>query len=311
MKLAVLSDIHSNIAALREVTGHIEAWKPDQVVVAGDLVNRGPRPLDCLRFVQEKQHSCGWLTLIGNHEEYVIKNTRVKVAENDPRFEIHRSSYWTYQKLNYNVSALEAMPFKLSLSAPDGSEIRLTHASMRGTRAGIYWHTPDDAYPELIGQPQPPLFCVGHTHIPLIRRIDGTLVVNAGAAGLPFDGDRRASYAQLTWCKGRWDARIVRLDYDRQQAERDFEDSGFLDEAGPLARLMLVELRTAHSQLYQWTARYEKAVLAGEISMEQSVQEFSASNRDSRLYAMGRFIGRLPMPARRFVASRLVARKKR
>ena len=311
MKLAVLSDIHSNIIALREVAGHIDAWKPDQVVVAGDLVNRGPRPLECLRFVQEKQKTCGWLTLIGNHEEYVIKNAHLRVMENDPRFEIHRSSYWTYQKLNNDVSPLEAMPYKLSLSASDGGEIRLTHASMRGTRVGIYWHTPDEAYPDLIGKPQPPVFGVGHTHIPLIRRINGTLVVNAGATGLPFDGDRRASYAQLTWRAGRWEAKIIRLNYDRQKAERDFEDSGFLDEGGPLARLMLVELRTAHSQLYQWTARYEKAVLAGGISMEQSVQEFSASNRDSRLYAMGRFISRLPMPARRFVASRLVARAKK
>ncbi len=311
MKLAVLSDIHSNIAALREVSEHIEAWKPDRVVVAGDLVNRGPRPLECLRFVQEKQAARGWLTLIGNHEEYVIRNARVKVAERDPRFEIHRSSYWTYQQLNCDVSALQAMPFKLSLAAPDGGEIRLTHASMCGTRMGIYWHTPDEAFPELIGKPQPPLFCVGHTHIPLLRQIGPTLVVNAGAAGLPFDGDRRASYAQLTWRNGRWEGRIVRLNYDRRQAEHDFEDSGILDNAGPLARLMLVELRTAHSQLFQWTVRYEKAVLAGDISMEQSVREFSASNRDSRLYALGRFISYLPMPARRFVAARLIARAKK
>ena len=32
MKLAVLSDVHSNIAALRAVTAHLEAWGPDQVI---------------------------------------------------------------------------------------------------------------------------------------------------------------------------------------------------------------------------------------------------------------------------------------
>jgi predicted phosphodiesterase len=309
MKLAVLSDIHSNYAALREVTEHIEAWGPDVIVVAGDLINRGPRPLECLRFVQEKQRSRGWRTLIGNHEEYVIKNATDGEPASGPQFEMRRSSYWTYEKLNRDVTALQAMPFKISLPAPDGTEIRLTHGSMRGTRVGVYWHTPDAELPELIGDPLPPLFCVGHTHMPLAVRSHGTLVVNAGSAGLPFDGDTRVSYAQMTLHKGRWDAKIVRLDYDRAQAERDFSESGFLDEGGPLAQLILTELRTAHSQLYQWNARYEKALLAREITMEQSVREFSRTNHDSHMYALGRYISYLPTPARRAIAIRLVAKR--
>lgn len=311
MKLAVLSDIHSNYSALQAVTEHIQKWAPDVVVVAGDLVNRGPRPLECLRFVQEKQRSCGWLTLIGNHEEYVLNNAQNTVPENGTLAEIKRSSVWTYQQLHCDVTALQAMPFKVSLKAPDGSEIRLTHASMLGTRIGVYWHTPDADLPDLIGSPLPPLFCVGHTHMPLTIRSHGTLVVNAGSAGLPFDGDTHPSYAQMTWSKGRWNAKIVRVSYDRAQAERDFTETGFLDNGGPLARLMLTELRTAHSQLYQWTIRYEKALLAGAISMEDSVRDFSHTNIDSRLYAVGRFMKYMPTPAKRFIAGRLVSRDRR
>jgi predicted phosphodiesterase len=312
MKIAVLSDIHSNISALQTVTEHVEAWQPDQVVVAGDLVNRGPRPLECLRFVQEMERTRGWLTLIGNHEEYVISHATTGEPRSGPQFEIKRSSYWTYNRLGGDVSPLVAMPFKLALAAPDGSEVRLTHASMRGTRAGIYTFTPDRLLCELIGQPLPPLFCVGHTHMPWVRRINGTLVVNAGSAGLPFDGDRRASYAQLTWHKGEWQANIVRLDYDRQQAERDFADSGFLDEGGPLAQLILIELRSAHSQLFQWAARYEKPLLAGEITMEESVRQFMGSNGLARLDILGfRLFQRLPMRAQRLIANRLMSRGKR
>ena len=274
MKLAVLSDIHSNIAALRAVTEHVEAWQPDQVVVAGDLVNRGPRPVECLRLVQQKQHERGWLTLLGNHEEYVIKHADSGEPRSGPAFEIKRGSYWTYQKLGGDVSALRAMPFKLSLPASDGGEVRLTHASMRGIRDGVYARTSSRELRELIGQPLPPLFCVGHTHMPLIRSVNGTLVVNAGSVGMPFDGDPRAGYAQVTWRNAQWQAEIIRLDYDRQQAERDFTDSGFLDEGGPLAQLMLRELRFARSQLYQWATRYEAALLAGKISIEDSVREF-------------------------------------
>ncbi len=309
MKLAVLSDIHSNYVALQAVTEHVEAWGADVVVVAGDLVNRGPRPVECLNFVQEKQRMRGWQTLIGNHEEYVISNTRHSDTPSGVQFEMRRSSYWTYLKLNRDVSALQAWPFKIDLNAPDGSAIRLTHGSMRGTRTGVYWHTPDNELPALIGDPLPALFCIGHTHMPLIERSHGVLIVNAGSAGLPFDGDTRVSYAQMTLRHGQWDARIVRLKYDRAEAERDFTDSGFLDEGGPLARLMLTELRTAHSQLFQWNAHYEEALLAGNITMEDSVREFSSHNRDSRMYAMGRYISYLPAPARRLIAVRLVSKR--
>ena len=54
---------------------------------------------------------------------------------------------------------------------------------------------------------------------------NGRLVVNAGAVGLPFDGDTRASYAQLTWQCGAWHADVIRLDYDRRQAGRDFYET--------------------------------------------------------------------------------------
>jgi len=274
MKLAILADIHANYPALQTVAAHIDAWKPDRVVVAGDVVNRGPRPLECLRFVQDKQRASGWLAVRGNHEEYVISHAQPDAPRSGPQFEIHRGSFWTYQRLAGDVSALEAMPFQLSLSAPDEGEVRVTHASMLGTREGIYTRTPDEELGRKIGQPAPALFCVGHTHIPLVRSLNGTLVVNVGAVGLPFDGDTRASYAQLTWQRNEWHAEIVRLGYDRRQAERDFEETGFIEEASAFAQLVLVELRVARSQIFEWMRRFEARVLAGEITMQESVEEF-------------------------------------
>ena len=73
MKLAVLADIHANLAALQRVVEDIDAWRPDVVVVGGDVVNRGPQPAECLAFVLERQRTHGWRTVLGNHEEYVIQ----------------------------------------------------------------------------------------------------------------------------------------------------------------------------------------------------------------------------------------------
>jgi predicted phosphodiesterase len=276
MKLAVLADIHSNWRALQAVADDLERWQPDRVVVAGDVINRGPRPVECLEFVLKMQRERGWLLVLGNHEEYVIHHAHPREPIAGAWIQIWGSSRWTYEQLRCDVSALEAMPLQQSWSMPDGSEARIVHASMRGTRSGIFPETPDDVLRKQIA-PAPRLFVVGHTHEPLVRTIDDTLVVNVGAVGLPFDRDPRASYAQLTWQDGRWDAEIIRLEYDRAQADRDFDETGFIEEAGPVALLIRDELAQARSNLFEWTRDYEAAVVTGQLTMAESVQRFLAA----------------------------------
>lgn len=276
MKLAVLADIHANLVGLQAVTAHLEAWQPDQVVVAGDVVNRGPRPLECLQFVQARQQRAGWLLVRGNHEDYVLSHAQPESPRHGLEFEIHRHSYWTYRQLAGHISALAAMPSQQQLLAPDGRGVRITHGSMLGNRDGIYPELNEAKLRQKI-DPNSALFCVGHTHRPLVRSIDGTLVVNVGSAGLPFDGDTRASYAQMVWQQGQWQAEIVRVEYDRQRAERDFFETSFFEGSGPLGALILDEFHTAQSRLYQWTETYRPLVLAGEMTMAQSAREFLAA----------------------------------
>ncbi len=277
MKIAVLADVHANFPALQAVTEHIDAWQPDVVVVAGDLVNRGPRPAECLDLVLERQRSQGWLLVRGNHEDYVIHQTKPGAPRSGPVFEVHRASFWTCQQLDYQVAPLIAMPLQQLVADPVGGQVRIVHGSMLGNRDGIYPETPDRDL-ELKIAPPPSLLVVGHTHLALVRRLNSTLVVNAGSAGLPFDGDTRVAYAQLTWQSDEWKARIIRVDYDLAQAESDFYETGFSQEAGPLVKLVQIELRQARSMLGGWVNRYQTRALAGKIGMEESVVEFLRLN---------------------------------
>ena len=273
MKLAVLSDIHGNWPGLMVVADHIERWQPDLVIVNGDVINRGPNSAACWDFVQQKRRDCGWLTVLGNHEEYVIAQGKPDAARAGVPFDIYRPSFWVYEQLGCDMSALQALPFALNETI-DGTPVRITHASMLGTRDGVYRLTPDAELLAKIGEPAPSLFVVGHTHQPLVRRLNNTLVVNAGATGMPFDDDWRVSYAQLTLDRGEWEAEIVRLEYDRPQAERDFFDTGFIDGGGPLTRIMLRELQLATGMLYTFFKLYEQRVIAGELTLVRAVDLF-------------------------------------
>lgn len=282
MKLAVLADIHANIKALETVTDHLERWQPDYIVVAGDTVNRGPHPLECLEFVLDKARQHGWQLIKGNHEDYVIHFAQPETISSPAEFELYRSAYWTYEQLHEDVSTLEVMGDQIDLTAPNGETVKIVHASVRSNRDGLFAKNSDDQLrPKIFvaDETPPAVFCCAHTHWPFVRYIDQTLVVNVGSVGLPFDGDHRAAYAQITWEAHQWQAEIIRLEYDWHQTEQAFFTTGFLPDGGPLVELILDELRIARPHLFRWTQEYEAAVLAGDITIAESVPLFLAKRR--------------------------------
>jgi len=281
MKIAVLADIHANYIALKTATEHLSHWEPDRVIIAGDTVNRGPRPAECLDLIQDKIDSDGWLALRGNHEDYVIIHASPDAPHQGPALEVHRASYWTFQQLGSDVEQLSDMPFQQTFPGPDRRTVQFLHGSLLGARDGIYPETSDYSLRKKIGLDQLSqtetslaLFGVGHTHRPVIRWLNGVLVVNAGSVGLPFDHDTRLAYAQLTWSNGNWRAEIIRLAYDLDRAERDFHDTGYLENAGPLTQLVKIELLTASSHLYNWAIEFQESALDGKISVLESVREY-------------------------------------
>lgn len=272
MKIVVLSDIHGNRPALETAVADIEKWQPDIVVVNGDVVNRGPRSKSCLDLILQKQQA-GWQLVKGNHEEYLMDCGRPDSPDAGPPFELVRFAQWTFEQIGARrVFQFAQWPDIFSWAAPDGSEFRVTHASMDNNRDGIYPRLRDDEIRQKIAPP-PAVFVTSHTHVPFMRQIEQTMVVNIGSVGAPFDDDRRLSYGRFTWTKQQgWQAKIVRLPYDYLQIERDYAESGFLSEGGPLAQLMLVELRRARGLVFRWASRYQQRMLAGDISMEESVR---------------------------------------
>jgi predicted phosphodiesterase len=273
MKVAVFSDVQANLPAMEVVVEQILEQDPDLVIMDGDLVNRGPSSLACVRLFDRLRREHGWLPVKGNHEAWILR-----CAHEPPRdameAQMRQFADWTYQQMRDAIEAIQGWPDHLCFhGANPHSWVHVTHGTMAGNRVGITAGVPDEdirgTLPVDIA-----LFVTAHTHRPLQRELDGIPILNVGSVGSPFDGDVRGSYALLEERGGRWTWKIVRFDYDRVRAERDFRESGFLEDGGPMARILFEEWRQARLLMPYWRRGFEPAVLAGERHLTEAVDSF-------------------------------------
>lgn len=273
MKIAVFSDVQGNLPAMEALIEQLIAWQPELVVMNGDLVNRGPRSLECLDLFSARQREQGWIPLRGNHEDFVLRcESETPASPLDA--EMRRFTDWTAAQLGARKQQLSTWADHLCLHAPgDPRWVHATHGSIRSNREGISASIPDEELPNRLPE-EVHVFVTAHTHKPMLRRFRDTDILNVGSVGTPFDGDIRASYGQLEFFQGHWHSRLLRFAYDRERADRDYQDSGFLDAGGPMARLIYHEWRLAKSLIRPWSTSHEAAVRAGELSLEESVECF-------------------------------------
>jgi putative phosphoesterase len=273
MKIAVLSDVHGNVPALEAVLEDILQWGADQVIVNGDLLNRGPCSPDVLALVQREMPQAHLLR--GNHENWLLYSAEQGPSPESNTYEIDRFAHWVVAQLGERLAPVATWADHLDLTDLEGGSLHITHGSRLGDRKGIPPECEGEELAEKLGDPRD-LFIASHTHRAFTRRFNDTLVINTGSVGQPFDGDERASYARLQFHAGHWQGGIERVRYDRERAIADFTHSGFLDEGGALTRLIFREFFEARMHVGPWRRQYLEAVKAGEITVVEAVNRYLA-----------------------------------
>ena len=209
---AIVSDIHSNLAALTAVLEDIEAQGATRIVCLGDVIGYGPQPRECVDLARERFE----FTLLGNHEEAVLYgavgfNPKAKAAIDWTRsqFDIDDDDE---QARNLRWQFLGELPE--SVESDDGSGVQFVHGSPREPTREYVFPT-DVLNPEKIYgifEHVDRAAFNGHTHAPGVMTESGLfklpqdgdneyalngekVIVNVGSVGQPRDGNNRSSYA--------------------------------------------------------------------------------------------------------------------
>jgi len=69
----VVSDIHGRLDRFKKLLERINFSEEDILYVLGDLVDRGPEPIEVIRFIKEKKNI---ISIMGNHDEMMLKSLR-------------------------------------------------------------------------------------------------------------------------------------------------------------------------------------------------------------------------------------------
>lgn len=201
MKILVLSDIHGNLAALNAIRE-----SADMVFCLGDMVNYGPYPGECMKKIGSMTDKI----VRGNHDNAVGKNLGCGCSEKYAELSNAGKAFTIATLNNGEKSFLGNLPLTLNLQVAE-KKFLFSHASPSGDLHKYLRPNVKDA--EFITESKgitADVVFIGHTHLPMVREINGITYINPGSVGQPRDGIPLASYA--VWEDGRIE--IKRVPYD-------------------------------------------------------------------------------------------------
>ena len=221
MRIAILSDIHSNGDALGAVLEHTRANGIDSWWCLGDIVGYGAEP----NLVVDRVRELGATCVAGNHDWAACGLVSTRLFNRHAAF----AAEWTARNTSpENLEWLKSLPL-----VERRENTLLVHATPSAPEEWNYCMLIEDALLEMDAFTEP-LCVVGHSHYPGVFEKDGEdirytrapqlrlrpgrqYLVNVGSVGQPRDGDPRAAYATYDTESGLLEH--VRVNYDVEAAQ--------------------------------------------------------------------------------------------
>ncbi|WP_053956260.1 metallophosphoesterase family protein [Inediibacterium massiliense] len=227
MRIAMITDIHSNIFALEAVLKDIKNKGVDCIYCLGDLVGYGPFPNEVIHLIRERNIP----TVQGNYDQSVGEELFACGCDykDDESMALGtKSLYWTQENTTEeNKSWLRALPQRIELQVK-GRKILLVHGSPRRNNEYLY----EDAkeLEEIADMVHADIMVCGHTHKPFYKKINGLDVINAGSVGKPKHGNPNATYMIIGIEESHITTKIIEVIYDYEKMAQAIEDSEIPNE---------------------------------------------------------------------------------
>lgn len=202
MKIAVISDIHGNASAFREVLSNIQKASVDEIFCLGDNIGYGPEPEEVMTMLLAHHIP----SVIGNHE-LAVKNPNF-LSWFNPAARI---------SLQKTMALLSTATHRYIESLPDYMSVhgcRLVHGFPPDSPTLYLFEITEEGMKTAMQEMTEQVCFVGHTHELVMISYDGQeiarrplkretikldpdkkYIINVGSVGQPRDGNNYAKYA--------------------------------------------------------------------------------------------------------------------
>ncbi len=187
MKIAIISDIHGNLEALRATIQDIQKRNVDKIICLGDIIAKGIHSKECIKIIKEKCTT----VIQGNCDEYFSKEYK-----NFNQFDEQEQ-----KRIKWNQSLIGKEEREYLLNLPfcyefymSGSLVRLFHATpIANDKAITNMDKIETKYQMFLPSEKTQsksiadVVIYGHIHHPYMDKMYNKTIINVGSVGNSFD----------------------------------------------------------------------------------------------------------------------------
>lgn len=213
MRIAVISDVHSNLPALQKFLEIAKQENVEKIWCAGDIVGYNPYPEEVVEiFMREKIPS-----VMGNHDWAVANNDFTNF-----NWAAAIAGKWTRERLGAtHLAFLASLPEMLRFEV-HGKKICICHGSPEDRDCYVY---PFEATKALLEIASADLLILGHTHVQFVQKFDRGIILNPGSIGQPRDGIWEPGYAIIEIGKEGIEVSLKRFEYALEEVVKKFGET--------------------------------------------------------------------------------------
>lgn len=238
MKLGIISDIHSNIVALKACIEYLESISCEEYLFLGDYVSDTPYTRETMDYLYDFMTKAPCRFLRGNREEYMLTQREVIVNNREKERWLWNSAsgnlLFAYEQLEEkDFQFFQKLPITFQYRKSNYPAITCCHGSPGNTRELLlsgkentktWLESIDTGY--LIS---------AHTHRPCEMHYKGKHYFNTGCAGIAISDFGFAQCMMLEDFEdnGRieWKPTFLKIPYDNKKVAEDIRKSGLLEKA--------------------------------------------------------------------------------
>ena len=227
MKIGIITDVHSNIVALRKVIELFEERNVEKIICCGDIVGIGPEPEQAVKLLMGIKQKL--IAVRGNHENYAIKGLP-KVVHDDKRplseNEIN-NHLWNKSRLSK-----ESLEFLASLKSQEylkvnSKTIYIVHYPMVDGTEKYQKHFKKASLEEcknIFSNIEADVYLYGHTHFYNFNQENNKLYINCGSLGCKSENGCCANCGILNVEDENISFEHLCVEYDVDSVRKEIED---------------------------------------------------------------------------------------